>query len=105
MSFEKITIEFIFTFKYADQIFLRMDFDKNITEEHMITYIFKELDEIGKQLIKISCCQFVNNETEILSFLTNRSGKYYFNHKLNKDFDTQKWYQFKKNFYSKTNCN
>ncbi|AGC02289.1 hypothetical protein H012_gp161 [Acanthamoeba polyphaga moumouvirus] len=103
MSNGKVTIEFIFTFKYDEQEFWQTNIDKNITEECMITYIFEELGELGKQLVKISCCQFINDESELLPFLKERSGKYYFNHKINKDSDTEKWHQFKKEFYSKSN--
>lgn len=98
---EKIRVQFIFTYYHKDQEMCELEFDPNITEKKFICKIFKELKEDVEDLWKISCCQFCKTENDLLPFLKERNGKYFFNYEINKDQDTKKWLKIKNNYCQK----
>ena len=91
--------QIIASFENIDQVIFDLE-TKNITNEDIfMKVIFENLDndEI-KELTKLSICQIIKNKDEIIDWLFDRNGKYYFNCELNDDPDTKKWGEFKNNY-------
>lgn len=92
----------ILTFSSIEQHIFNIEINSKVTEEDFVNQIFDELSR-GEivDLIKISICQML--DTEIVDWLMKRNGKFYFNIEINKDNDTQKWYDFKINYLRNLN--
>jgi hypothetical protein len=59
-----------------------------------ISFCFSDnlTDNELKQLVKLSLCQLnTADEKDMLPYVLERNGKYYFNVDLNPDEDTKKW--------------
>lgn len=98
-----LKFEIIVTFEEKEQILVYINVPKTCTEENFIRTILKQLfpNEI-KQLVKFSCCQmFCESENDLLPFIAQCNGKYYFNYNVNKDDITKKYFDFKQEFLTK----
>ena len=92
-----LSFQVIATFDYDQDIF---DFDIHkdcIDEESFITEVLKCLKKVD-ELIKLSVCQFCENENEIMGWLLPRNGKYHFNVDINEDDDTKYWNNFRNKY-------
>jgi hypothetical protein len=77
MSFQ---IEVIIRFESLNYKVLHFNIFSSQLEEDFILKIFERLTvEELNQLEAISCCQFCDDENDVLPFLKNNNGKYYFN--------------------------
>jgi hypothetical protein len=96
-----LNFHIIYTFAEKEQKMLYLEQIRNdtIQEQFMKLLLYSlELDEL-RSLLKISCCQLYQDEhSELLSYLADREGKYYFNVDINDDSDTKYWYDFKTNY-------
>ena len=94
----------IASFKELDQDIIDIDLPDAIytkeDEEQFIRIILNCMDqESVKQLIKLSVCQNIKkSQLEVIQWLMDRDGKYYFNYDVNNDADTKRWYDFKNNY-------
>jgi hypothetical protein len=91
--------QIIASFENIDEVIFDLE-TKNITNEDIFMKVIfdnLEFDEI-KELTKLSICQTFKNKDEIMDWLIDRNGKYYFNYELNDDSDTKKWYEYKNNY-------
>jgi len=96
--------DIICTFKDKEQIRFNLFLYENsdqITEELFIKKILDKLyiNEI-RSLIKLDCSQFYTDNCDLLYFINNRNGKFYFNSIENNDLDTIYWNKFKLNYIS-----
>jgi len=93
-----VEVEIILTYDAKPQEFFNIVIKDNITEKNFILCILHLLGKDAHDLIKISCCQYCDNVTELLPFIAKTRGKYYFNTEINKDTETQKWRTVRDNF-------
>jgi hypothetical protein len=97
-----MNFQIIASFEQLDQdifdIVLTKDFYEN--EEKFLRIILNCIDETSiKELVKISVCQNIKkSQLEVIEWLIDRDGKYYFNYDVNNDADTKRWHDFKNNY-------
>lgn len=88
----------IATFENVDEDIIDIDLPETwySDEEKFVKTIFDCLqkEDIG-ELIKFSVFQSANNQTDIINWLIERDGKFFFNNHENKDNDTRRWHNFR----------
>lgn len=71
----------ITTYNDGEQVFFDIEMDQEDVEneKNFLHTLFREEPDL-KSLIKYSVCQICKNTEELLPFLSERYGKYYFTH-------------------------